>query len=37
MYCVEGDGDSVCPWCKRTATYTASSDGAGFDINQGRG
>ena len=37
IHCVEGDGDSICPWCKKSATYASSSDGAGFDINRGRG
>lgn len=37
IHCVEGDGMSTCPWCRKTAMYGSCSDGEGFDINRGRG
>ena len=38
VHCVEGEGEAVCPWCERSATYTAvDDDSPGPAINRGRG
>lgn len=38
VHCVEGEGEHICPWCERAATYTTVEEGdVGPAINRGRG
>lgn len=38
VHCVSGEGEHVCPWCDRTAYYSAVAEGdAGPTVNRGRG
>lgn len=38
LMCVDGPGQAICPWCKKTVSFQAgSADEGGFDVNRGRG
>lgn len=39
LMCINGPGEAVCPWCKKSVSFSpnSSSEDGGFDVGRGRG
>lgn len=39
LMCINGPGDAVCPWCKKSVSFSpsSSSEDGGFDVGRGLG